>query len=56
MQRQHSSQATSMLGNTPNLTIGSYNGKHCIGSQTKETLYWFPDRELGLGLLSFYQA
>ena len=35
MQRQHSSQATSTLGNTPNLFIGSYTGK---------TLYWFPDQ------------
>jgi len=35
-QRQHSSQATSTLGNTPNLHIGSY---------TKEILYWFPNRD-----------
>ena len=39
MQRQHSSQATPTLGNTPNLNIGSYDGKHYIGSQTKETLH-----------------
>jgi len=32
MQRQDFSQATSTLGNTPNLHIGSY---------TKEPLYWF---------------
>jgi len=40
MQRQHSSQATFTLGNTPNL-IGSYDKKHYIDSQTKETLYCF---------------
>jgi len=42
-----------MLGNTPDLNIGSYDRKHYIGFQTKETLYWFPDWELGLDLLSF---
>ena len=39
MQRQHSSEATSTLGNTPNLNIGSYDGKHYIGSQTKALLH-----------------
>ena len=38
----HSSQATSTLGNTPNLNIR-------LGSQTKETLHWFPDRESNPG-------
>jgi len=38
MQRQDSSQATSTLGNTPSRNIGSYDGKHYIGSQLKETL------------------
>jgi len=36
MQRQHSSQATSTLGHTPNLYIGSCTGK---------TLYWFLHRQ-----------
>jgi len=38
MQRQDSWQATSTLGNTPNLNVGS---------QTKENLHWFirPDRD-----------
>jgi len=31
----HSSQATATLGNTPNLNIGSYDGKHYI---------WFPNQ------------
>ena len=35
MQRQHSSQAHSTLGNTPNLNIGSYiKGNPYIGSKT----------------------
>jgi len=35
MQRQDFSQATSTLGNTPNLHIGSYQGKPYIGSSDR---------------------
>jgi len=38
MQPQDSSQATSTLGNTPNLRIDSYDGKHYIGSQIETTM------------------
>ena len=45
MQRQHSSQATSTLGNTPNLHIGSFSRKTLHRYLRRETLYWFPDKD-----------
>ena len=50
MQRQHFSHATSTLGNTPNLNIGSYDGNTTLGSYTKGKPY------IGSSDLDYYKA
>jgi len=55
MQRQHSSQATSTLGNTPNLNIGSYTKGNpytdkviCAGYATDTFICALPNATVGL--------